>query len=67
MMKLLTAKYGATRALQMMRGKDVDHVKSIAQGGSDSISNLRLRDSSANQSDKRMFKGRRTTRPEARK
>ena len=67
MMKRLTAKHGAAKAAAMMKGKDVDHVKPLSQGGSNSASNLRLRNPKENQSDKRMFKGKRTTRPEARK
>lgn len=62
--KKLTAKYGATRAEQMMRGKDVDHIKPISQGGdADSLKNVRLRDRSENRADKKMFRGKRTTRP----
>lgn len=65
--KKLKEKHGATKAKQMMEGKDVDHVKDIASGGSNSESNLRLRDASDNRADKSMFKGKRTTRPEAKK
>ena len=42
MKSFLTEKYGAKRAKDMMRGKDVDHIKSIKHGGSNSIKNLRL-------------------------
>lgn len=62
-LKKLTAKHGAAKAKRMMEGKDVDHVRSIATGGGNSTSNLRLRSVSANRGDKRMFKGKRTTRP----
>jgi 5-methylcytosine-specific restriction endonuclease McrA len=62
-LKKLTAKYGATKAKQMMEGKDVDHKKPLSQGGSNSISNLRLRDDNDNRKDKKMFTGKRTTRP----
>lgn len=65
LLKKLTAKYGAVSAKKMMEGKDVDHIKPIAQGGdADSLGNVRLRDRSANRADKKMFKGKRTTRPE---
>jgi hypothetical protein len=61
--KKLAALYGVVRAKKMMEGKDVDHIKSVATGGGEGVGNLRLRSESANRSDKRMFKGRRTTRP----
>ena len=62
--KNLAARYGAETAHHMMEGKDVDHKKPLAQGGSNSASNLRLRDPHANRADKgTIFKGRRTTRP----
>jgi hypothetical protein len=64
MLKKLTAKYGAEEAKRMMEGKDVDHIKPISQGGDgDSLKNVRLLDRSANRADKKMFKGKRTTRP----
>lgn len=64
MLKKLTAKYGAAKAKRMMEGKDVDHIKPISQGGDgDSLKNVRLRDKSENRADKRMFRGKRTTRP----
>ena len=63
MLKKLTAKHGAEKAKRMMEGKDTDHIKPISQGGSNDVSNLRLRDRSENRSDKKMFKGKRTTRP----
>jgi hypothetical protein len=60
----LAEKYGKTKAKQMMQGKDVDHIKPVAQGGSNAASNLRLRDRKENQSDKgTIFKGKKTTRP----
>lgn len=62
-LKELTAKHGAAKAKRMMEGKDVDHKKDIASGGSNTKSNLRLRDKSKNRADKSMFKGKRTTRP----
>jgi len=62
-LKKLTKKYGAVRAREMMEGKDVDHIRSFAEGGSNAASNTRLRSASANRGDKDMFKGRRTTRP----
>ena len=46
------------------KGKDVDHKKPLALGGSSSKSNLRLRSQHANRSDKStIFKGKKTTRP----
>lgn len=63
MVKNLTEKYGATQASHMMAGKDVDHKKSLAEGGSNNPANLRLRDAHNNRADKHMFKGKRTTRP----
>jgi hypothetical protein len=62
-LKKLTAKYGATRAREMMEGKDVDHIKSLAEGGSNKPSNLALRSAHQNRGDKDIFEGRRTTRP----
>ena len=38
-------------------GKDIDHVKKLADGGSSSQGNLRLRDSSSNQADNKHRKG----------
>lgn len=38
----LKEKYGEVKARQMMRGKDVDHKKAIAHGGTTVLSNLRL-------------------------
>lgn len=63
-LKELTAKYGSVKANHMMKGKDVDHKKPIALGGSTARSNLRLRGHKANISDKStIFKGKKTTRP----
>lgn len=64
MLAHLTKKHGAEKARAMMQGKDVDHVKPLAQGGGITIGNLRLRKPLANQSDKgTIFKGKKTTRP----
>lgn len=38
----LVSKYGAKKAAQMLKGKDVDHVKPIAKGGKNGLSNLRV-------------------------
>lgn len=64
MLRQLTDKHGAAVAKRMMEGKDVDHKKPLAQGGTSKMSNLRLRSQKANRSDKgTIFKGKRTTRP----
>lgn len=42
MFSFLENKYGKARAKEMMKGKDVDHKKTIKSGGNNSISNLRL-------------------------
>jgi hypothetical protein len=39
------------------KGKDIDHKKKLAAGGTSARSNLRLRDSSENQADNRHKKG----------
>ena len=39
------------------KGKDIDHKKKLAAGGTSARSNLRLRDSSENQADNRHHKG----------
>jgi hypothetical protein len=62
-MRLLTHKYGATKAGEMMQGKDVDHIKPLAVGGSNKITNFRLRSEHSNRADKKIFAGSRTTRP----
>lgn len=59
----LIAKHGKAVAEKMMAGKDVDHKKALAEGGSYKASNLRLRSIHANRGDKDMFRGKRTTRP----
>lgn len=60
----LTSKYGESKANAMLAGKDVDHKKPIALGGKTEASNLRIRNASANRSDKStIFKGKKTTRP----
>ena len=42
MFNFLKEKYGETRAKDMMRGRDVDHIKTVKDGGSNIITNLRL-------------------------
>lgn len=57
----LAKKVGVAEAKRQMAGKDLDHVKPLAQGGGKKV---RLRSKSANRSDKgTIFKGKRTTRP----
>lgn len=64
MFKQLSAKHGTAVAREMMAKKDVDHVKPLSQGGSNKLSNLRLRDPSKNRADKgTIFRGKKTTRP----
>lgn len=41
-LKELTARFGESRAKAMMKGKDVDHIKSIKSGGGNGSKNLRL-------------------------
>jgi hypothetical protein len=41
-----------------IKGKDIDHVKPLASGGSASDSNLRVRSISSNRGDKSMFEHR---------
>ena len=63
-LKQLTVRYGESKAKAMIKGKDVDHKKPIALGGKTVSSNLRIRNPSANRSDKStIFKGKKTTRP----
>jgi len=62
-LKKLTDKYGAARARKMMEGKDVNHIKSLAEGGKNHLSNYELKSARSNRADKEMFEGRRTTRP----
>ena len=45
-------KYGEA----MLRGKDIDHIKPLAAGGSADLSNTRIRDASENRGDKSVFK-----------
>jgi len=45
-------KYGE----EMLRGKDIDHKKPLAAGGSADLSNTRIRDASENRGDKSVFK-----------
>lgn len=47
-LKELTAKYGASRAASMMKGKDVAHNKSVRSGGGNSKSNLKLQSVAVN-------------------
>ncbi len=48
MKRELTERYGEARAKQMMKGKDVAHVKSVRKGGTNAPSNLKLQPKSAN-------------------
>jgi hypothetical protein len=48
----MTKKLGAAA----LRGKEVDHIRPLASGGSGSMSNLRVRSVAANRGDKSMFK-----------
>lgn len=48
MKKKLTEKYGESRAEQMMKGKDVAHIKPVSKGGTNAPSNLKLQPRSAN-------------------
>ena len=52
----VTKKLGAAA----VRGKDVDHKRPLALGGSNSASNLRVRSIAANRGDKSMMKGRKS-------
>lgn len=64
MLRQLTEKHGKAVAERMLDGKDVDHKKALGNGGSNSVTNLRLRDPHANRADKRgLFTGKKTTRP----
>ena len=49
--RLAIKRYGETA----LRGKDVDHVKSLEAGGSNVASNLRLRDVRSNRGDKTFY------------
>ena len=44
----LEERYGKARAEQMMKGKDVAHIKSVRSGGTNAPSNLKLQAKSVN-------------------
>ena len=46
--KELVSRYGNSEAARMMKGKDVDHKKTLKDGGSNKRSNLRLISKSKN-------------------
>lgn len=48
MKEKLTEKYGEARAEQMMKGKDVAHIKPVSKGGTNAPSNLKLQPRSVN-------------------
>lgn len=48
MKEKLTERYGAAKAEQMMKGKDVAHIKPVSKGGTNAPSNLKLQPRSAN-------------------
>jgi len=48
----MVKKYGAA----MLKGKDIDHIKPVAAGGTDAPSNLRLRSAHENRGDKSVFR-----------
>jgi len=50
MLDFMTKKYGATKAKQLMKNKDVDHKKPVSKGGTNRLSNLRLQSKSKNRS-----------------
>lgn len=52
----LAAKYGARKAEEMMKGKDVDHKNALESGGKNKLSNLRLLSPKKNRSDKSAVK-----------
>lgn len=52
MKKYLTKKFGAAKAAVMMKGKHVDHKTPLHNGGTNTVSNLRLRNPSENSADK---------------
>jgi hypothetical protein len=52
MLKSLTEKYGKSRAKEMMDGMDVDHKRTIKDGGSNNVGNLRLQKPSVNRARK---------------
>ena len=48
MRKKLTEQYGAARAEQMMKGKDVAHIKPVSKEGTNAPSKLKLQPKGAN-------------------
>jgi hypothetical protein len=52
MLKELSSRYGVSRAKEMMKGMDVDHKRTIKDGGTNSVSNLRLSKPSVNRARK---------------
>ena len=48
----LVKKYGKKKATSMLKGKEVDHIKSLKRKGSNSRSNLRLLSTSKNRARK---------------
>ncbi len=50
--KELVSRYGSSEAARMMKGKDVDHKKTLKDGGSNKRSNLRLISKSKNRARK---------------
>lgn len=48
----LSKKHGKSKAKEMMRGKDVDHIKTLKSNGSNNRSNLRLISKSKNRARK---------------
>lgn len=47
-----TSKYGVAKAKQMLKFKDIDHIKSLSSGGSNKKSNRRIRSRHSNRGDK---------------
>lgn len=52
MLDKMSDKYGEKRAKQMLKGKDVDHIKTIKDGGKTTKGNIRLLTPSKNRSRK---------------
>jgi len=50
--KSLTKKYGKKKAASMLKGKEIDHIKSLKKKGSNIRSNLRISSISKNRSRK---------------
>jgi hypothetical protein len=48
MKEKLEERYGEARAAQMMKGKDVAHIKPVSKGGTNAPSNLKLQPRSVN-------------------